>query len=120
MEDKNCGVVVVYGSGYVRPRCVGLYGARCDGEDSRHGNGTWNDAIYGNFLVGSFGNGCPFHDLEGLSKSLDKFYLRHSLYDSQYLSPDGAFGTPIYPPITDRLFNNCGYGLYRLVRMEVA
>jgi len=85
-EDKNFSVVALYGSGYVSPRCIVLYGER-DGRTSLgNGNGTWNDAIYGALLVGSIGDGSSICDLERFGKSLGKYDFGRSLYSSQHLS----------------------------------
>jgi len=88
MEDKDFSTVALYGSGYVGSQCVGLHGARSCRADVGDGDGTWNDVIYGDFLVGSVGDGCPFRDLEGFGKSLDKYDSGHSLHGSQHLSPN--------------------------------
>ena len=82
LEDKDFGAVDFHGGGYVGPQYIFLYGARTCRRDVGDGDGTGNDVIYGSFLVGTAGDGCPIPDLEGLGKPLGKLYSGHSLYNS--------------------------------------
>ena len=82
MEDKDFSAMALYGSGYVGSQRVDPHGAISCRADVGNGDGIWNDVIYGDFLVGSVGDGCPFRNLEGFGKSLDKYDSRHSLHSS--------------------------------------